>query len=176
MTTGHIISSNARARGQPDTPVTGDQQGRGTGIRSMVTKDKDGPGTSTPCQKPMVANRHECSSDVNSATSLGLGRSDCVKIFHGVRPRTTSTAACVARRLSVNSADARALGCVRSPQPSRPSQLRNWPPWVGRVRRAIEQRLVLPRRTPHVDLVVDQAKAQAARRDAAGWWRWRGRP
>ena len=51
----------------------------------MTTSDSDGPGTSTPCQKPMVANRHDVSSSVKAATSAGLGRSSWVSTRHGSR-------------------------------------------------------------------------------------------
>ena len=72
----------------------------------MVTSDNEGPGTSTPCQKPIVANKQECSSELNTSTNLGFGKSDWVNIFHGTRWRTTSAAAFMARQL-VNSASAR---------------------------------------------------------------------
>ena len=42
----------------------------------MVTSDRVEPRTSTPCQKPMVANRQVCSSSAKRAISAGFGRSD----------------------------------------------------------------------------------------------------
>ena len=72
----------------------------------MATNDRAGPGTSTPCQKPMVANRHECSSALNWASRAGLGRSDWVSTGQRTRGRMASAAAVMARQL-VNNASVR---------------------------------------------------------------------
>ncbi len=65
----------------------------------MVSSDSAGPGTSTPCQKPMVANRHDRSSELKRATRAGFGRSDWVRTVQGIRGRRAVAAASIARQL-----------------------------------------------------------------------------
>ena len=73
----------------------------------MVTSDNAGPGTSTPCQKPMVANRQECSSVLNAGHQRRLGQvaTGSAPARAPVRPRRPA-AAFMARQL-VNRASVR---------------------------------------------------------------------
>ena len=62
-----------------------------------MTRLRDGPGTSMPCQKPMVAKSEVASSSLKAEMSAGLGRSFWVRIFQGSRGRKASAAAFMAR-------------------------------------------------------------------------------
>ncbi|SKW73067.1 Uncharacterised protein [Mycobacteroides abscessus subsp. abscessus] len=49
--------------------------GRGNGIRSMMTSDSEGPGTSTPCHSERVPNSEVCGSALNCSTRIDVASS-----------------------------------------------------------------------------------------------------
>ena len=71
--------------------------GRGNGIRSMMTSDSDGPGTSTPCQRESVPNRHVAGSAANRLTSCPVVSSPWQSTGTSSRSRSASAAALAAR-------------------------------------------------------------------------------
>ena len=83
--------------------------GRGNGIRSMITKLSAGPGTSTPCQKLIVANRQAADCELSASKRADLGSSPCTRTGHGSLAARTSAAAVIALRL-VNKARVPAPG------------------------------------------------------------------
>ena len=80
--------------------------GRENGSLSITSNDSAEPGTSTPCQKPMVANRHELSSSLKAASRAGFGSSSWVSTRQGSPGERASAAARMARQL-VNRANVR---------------------------------------------------------------------
>ncbi len=78
---GKSISANAFAPARSRRACSSGSSGRGNGRRSIVTSDRLGPGTSMPCQKPIVANRQD---DVllgeAARASLGFGSSPWARI------------------------------------------------------------------------------------------------
>ncbi len=72
--------------------------GRGNGIRSMTTSDNAGPGTSTPCHRVKVPNRHEFSEAANFSTRLPMASSPWHITSKGRRLRISSAAASAPRR------------------------------------------------------------------------------
>ena len=62
--------------------------GRGNGTRSSTTRLHEGPGTSTPCQRPSVPNRQVRGSSANCATSVGTRSSPWQSTGRSVRART----------------------------------------------------------------------------------------
>ena len=53
--------------------VRSGSSGRGNGIRSMITSDNDGPGTSTPCHSDSVPNNDVSGSAANCSTRAAVG-------------------------------------------------------------------------------------------------------
>ena len=63
----------------------------------MVTRESVGPGTSIPCQNPIVAKRLVAGSSANAATRAGFGMSRWLSSGPGSLSFRASTAASIAR-------------------------------------------------------------------------------
>jgi hypothetical protein len=72
----------------------------------MITQDRDGPGTSTPCQSERVPNRQVSSSSANRLTSSIVESSPWQSRGTDSRPRSASVA-CFAARMEENNPSVR---------------------------------------------------------------------
>ena len=77
--------------------------GRENGSLSITSRDKAAPGTSTPCQNPMVANRQDVSSSVNADNKAGWRASN---LING-DPDTDSTPAVAPDSVVINEISAK---------------------------------------------------------------------
>ena len=93
---GTSIVPNAPGPARSRRAWSSGSSGRGNGSRSIVTNESEGPGTSMPCQKLIVANRQVSGSRAKRSMSAGLGRSPWASMGNGSRPRRASTARCMA--------------------------------------------------------------------------------
>ena len=90
----------------PDGRTATDRRDAGNGSLSITTSDSVLPGTSTPWNNPVVANRQVSCDSANFFTSAGLGRSRWVRTGTETLSLTASTASSIADQL-VNSASVR---------------------------------------------------------------------
>ena len=72
--------------------------GRGNGILSIITSEQLFPGTSTPCHRVNVPNRHVFSCLANLSTSAPMLSSPWHSTLNGRRRRNDSVACSAARR------------------------------------------------------------------------------
>ena len=115
---GRSMSPKAPAPARSRRACSRGSSGRGNGMRSMVTRLSEAPGTSTPCQKPMVAKRHVASSAANCSSRRPFGRSRCVRIGTSSRSWRAAAASSSTRKL-VNRASVRPpAASIRSPSSS----------------------------------------------------------
>ena len=148
--------------------------GARNGSRSMVTRVRVRPGTSTPCQKPRVANRQATSSSAERLDERRLGQVALRIDRVGQPARRTSAAARMARQL-VNSAR------VRPPAASMRATSSSWMAASasgrrrsGRCRAHVQHRLVpVVERAAHVEDIggVEPAVPGGGRAQRARWRR-----